>query len=681
VRFIKKCCLLTLFGWQATFLLYVDIVPYFFRIFFARVDIFLQFCIQNLKTTKLLMQVILMKKIFTAVLVGLFSTGIVSVQAATETMEWNSPNGQLMVQSEVDTHGEFGLKLYRNDAQKTLLMSIPQVGVVTEGGGDWHYLSATRRPNVKVDYSMLTGKRSRCTNEATEVVYSFETKSNREARLVVRAYEDGLAFRYELDGLDADSLIRERTTYHLEEGKPRWIAKWKVDYEEFFPLTTIGTAGHWAYPSLYQPADGLFTLISEANICAHNSASSLWTTTDDGDYRVTPEPLYERVSGTWTSPWRVVIAGTLAQLVESTLVNDVSEPSVQSNTEWIQPGVVSWIYWAYNHGSKDYQIVKEYIDMGVALHLPYVLIDWEWDQMGNGGNLEDALRYAKEKGVKVLLWYNSSTEWVTDAAGPLFRLNTLEAREKEFSKLEKMGVAGVKIDFFSGDKQETMDYCRALLESAARHHLLVNFHGATLPRGWQRTYPNLMTTEGVYGAEWYAYSRDLTDHGAWHNCVLPYTRNVVGPMDYTPCTFSDAAYPHTTGKAHELALTVVYESALQHLADKPSSYLAQPREVQEFFGKLPTTWDETRFLSGYPGESIVLARRKENTWYVAGLNGKDEACVLSFSTSFVQGKVKRVTSFEEGANGEWKIGTRKLKGNISVSCPPRGGFVMVLEQK
>jgi hypothetical protein len=190
-----------------------------------------------------------------------------------------------------------------------------------------------------------------------------------------------------------------------------------------------------------------------------------------------------------------------------------------------------------------------------------------------------------------------------------------------------------------------------------------------------------MTTEGVYGAEWYAYSRDLTDHGARHNCVLPYTRNVVGPMDYTPCTFSDAAYPHTTGKAHELALTVVYESALQHLADKPSSYLAQPREVQEFFGKLPTTWDETRFLSGYPGESIVLARRKGNTWFVAGLNGKNEACDLSFSASFVQGKVKRVTSFEEDANGEWKIGTRKLKGNTSVSCRPRGGFVMVVEKK
>jgi hypothetical protein len=625
-----------------------------------------------------------MKKTITLMLAGLLATALCPAQSAPEKLEWTSPNGLLTVASSTDVRGEFSLKLYRSGDQPTLLMSIPQVGITTEQGGScpWRYVSASAQRTVKVDYPMITGKKSRCTNEATEVVYSFATPNQKEARLVVRAYSDGLAFRYELDGLESDSLIQERTVYHLERGKNRWIAKWKTDYEEFFPLTTRGAAGHWIYPSLYEPADGLFALITEANMGPHTSASSLWAHSDNGDYQVTPDPLYERVSGTWTSPWRVVVAGTLKQLVESTLVNDVSAPATQADTDWIQPGVVSWIYWAYNHGSKDYQIVKEYIDMGAALHLPYVLIDWEWDQMGNGGNLEDALRYAKEKGVKCLLWYNSSTEWAgEDAAGPLFRLNTPEAREQEFAKLEAMGVAGVKIDFFSGDKEETMDYCRALLESAARHHLLVNFHGATIPRGWQRTYPNLMSTEGVYGAEWYAYNRDLTDHAAWHNCMLPYNRNVVGPMDYTPCTFSDAEFPHTTSRAHELALTVVFESALQHLADKPSSYLSQPQEVQDFFGQLPTTWDEIQFLAGYPGESVVLARRKGHTWYVAGLNGKDEAATLSFPTSFLQGKAKKVLSFEDTESGEWKIGTRKIKGDVSVVCQPRGGFVMVIEAK
>jgi hypothetical protein len=626
-----------------------------------------------------------MKKTSFLTLAALMAAGVsLAQQPLASNQEWTSPDGRLLVKSGTDAQGEFSLNLYRNGDAPTLLLSIPHVGIQTEQGGQcpWKYESYSQRPKVNVDYPMLTGKKSRCTNEASEVVYAFTTPNQKAARLVVRAYRDGLAFRYELDGLQADSLIQERTTYHLQEGQNRWIAKWKTDYEEFFPKTTKGAKGHWIYPSLYEPAEGLFALISEADIRPHQSASSLWADSDNGDYRVTPDPLYERVSGTWTSPWRVVIAGSLTDLVESTLVNDLSAPSQQTETDWIQPGVVSWIYWAYNHGSKDFQIVKKYIDMGATLHLPYVLIDWEWDVMANGGNLEDALRYAKEKGVKCLLWYNSSTEWAgEDAAGPLFRLNTPEAREKEFAKLEAMGVAGVKIDFFSGDKEETMDYCRDLLESAARHHLLVNFHGATIPRGWQRTYPNLMSTEGVYGAEWYAYNRDLTDHAAWHNCMLPYNRNVVGPMDYTPCTFSDAEYSHTTSLAHELALTVVFESALQHLADKPESYLVQPQQVQDFFGQLPTTWDEIRFLGGYPGESVILARRKGNDWYIAGLNGKDEAQRLTFSTSFIEGKVNKVLTFGDDATGQWKIGTGKLKKSVTVDCQPRGGFVTVVKMK
>lgn len=160
------------------------------------------------------------------------------------------------------------------------------------------------------------------------------------------------------------------------------------------------------------------------------------------------------------------------------------------------------------------------------------------------------------------------------------------------------GHGGVKIDFFSGDSQQNMDYQQDLLECAARHHLLVNFHGATIPRGWQRTWPNLLSTEAVYGAEWYNNVPTFTAKAARHNATLPFTRNVIGPMDYTPCTFSDSQHPHITTNAHELALTVLFESGLQHLADKPESYFAQPKEVQEFLSNLPTVWDETHLVSG-----------------------------------------------------------------------------------
>ncbi|MDY5182712.1 MAG: glycoside hydrolase family 97 catalytic domain-containing protein, partial [Prevotella sp.] len=332
-------------------------------------------------------------------------------------------------------------------------------------------------------------------------------------------------------------------------------------------------------------------------------------------------------------------------------------------------------------------IVRKYVDMAVEMRWPYVLIDAEWDEMKNGGNIEDAIRYAHDKGVKPILWYNSSTAWIKawGAPGPHERLNAPENREREFAWLEKMGVAGVKIDFFAGDKQETMEYCIDLLECAARHHLMVNFHGATIPRGWQRTYPNLVSVEAVYGAEWYNNNATLTPKAAAHNATLPFTRNVIGPMDYTPCTFSDSQHKHITTHAHELALPVLFESPLLHWADKPESYLVQPKEVKDFMSALPTIWDETRLLGGYPGEWVVIARRQGNTWYVAGINGKDSSQTLSFDASFLpKGKYTLFTD-KPGYKGElpannptpWSI--RKGKGRIpeKIICQPRGGFVFV----
>ena len=314
--------------------------------------------------------------------------------------------------------------------------------------------------------------------------------------------------------------------------------------------------------------------------------------------------------------------------------------------------------------------------MARDLRLPYVLIDAEWDEMKDGKTIEDAVKYAKEQGVKPLIWYNSSVGWVDGAPTPKFRLNKPEDREREFAWLEKIGVAGVKIDFFSGDTQRNMDYCIDLLESAARHHLLVNFHGATIPRGWQRTWPNLMTTEGVYGAEWYNNVATFTDKAACHNATLPFTRNVIGPMDYTPCTFSDSQYPHITTKAHELALTVLFESALQHLADCPESYMSQPQEVKDFFTNLPTVWNETRLLAGYPGECVVMARRNGNTWYIAGINGTDQEKKLTFDLKTIS-KLSKGTLFADKSKGEWDIHPMK-KLPSSITCQPRGGFIMII---
>ena len=585
-------------------------------------------------------------------------------------MAQQSPNGKLTVEPR----------------QQTLVVSYQQQPVIeVETGIETAALRKSKAKRISADYQMIAGKKSHCTNEANEY---------RCGALVVRIYNDGIALRYEYKGLKDAKQPEELTAYRIPEGTRRWMQQWAESYEGFFPFNTTakekpvpsfsgtftspdGFNNRWGYPALLEPADGVFALITEANIERQQSASCLY---NDGErFRVVPDKNEKQLNGEWHTPWRVVIVGSLADVVESTLVTDVAEPCLLEDTSWIHPGVVSWVYWAYNHGSNDYNIIRKYVDMAATLHLPYVLIDAEWDEMTNGKTIEDAVAYARQQGIRPLIWYNSSVGWIDGAPGPKFRLNKPEDREREFAWCEKIGVAGVKIDFFSGDNQMNMDYCIDLLESAARHHLLVNFHGATIPRGWQRTYPNLLSTEGVYGAEWYNNVPTFTNRAASHNATLPFTRNVIGPMDYTPCAFSDSQHPHITSHAHELALTVLFESGLQHLADRPESFLAQPQAVQDFLGKLPAAWDETRYVSGYPGQSAVLARRSGSRWFVAGINGTDEPQALKCDLSFI-GANRKATLFADSGNADtpWQISTLSTLPS-SVACQPRGGFVIVVE--
>ena len=590
-----------------------------------------------------------------------------------------SPNGKLSAQAEGKT------LTISYEGKKAL-----QMEELPFANSDFSFVR-----NVKEDYRMLTGKRLVCSNEGNEYIAAL----GEGVKMVLRLYNDGIAFRYEYPEAWTGS---DPTVYRIPEGTRRWMQQWTDSYEGYFPLSTTykvepvpsfsgiskseeGYNNRWGYPALLEPQDGLFVLLSEANIEHGQSASCLYN--DKELYKVVPADLTKgTVPIVRNTPWRVAIIGSLGDVVESTLITDVSNPCQIADTSWIQPGVVSWVYWAYNHGSNDYSIIKKYVDMAATLHLPYVLIDAEWDQMdqlasNEGKTIEDAIAYAKEKGVKPMIWYNSSVGWVDGAPTPKYRLNKSEDREKEFAWCEKLGVAGVKIDFFSGDNQMNMDYCLDLLESAARHHLLVNFHGATIPRGWQRTWPNLMSTEGVYGAEWYNNVPTFTAKAAAHNATLPFTRNVIGPMDYTPCAFSDSQHPHITTHAHELALTVLFESGLQHLADKPESYLAQPQEVQDFFSHLPAVWDETRFVSGYPGESVVLARRSGDTWYIAGINGTDEPKALPLLSRRGQGwsDQPHITAFLDAGDRAWKILPKVSELPEKVVCRPRGGFVYIVK--
>lgn len=529
--------------------------------------------------------------------------------------------------------------------------------------GDNHWTGSSRIvETVEERYTMLSGKRRECT-------YKYRAMSCSDANgknLLVRVSNDGVAFRF--NGAD------EQVSFVIPDGTRRWLQRQKTDYEGFYPESTQAADGKYSYPALVEYADGVFGLITESGINHGNSCSYL---TCGGDrYTVT----YTDNDETDVHAWRILMLGSLADIVESTLVTDVAGGGTVTDKSWIKPGVSSWIYWAYNHSSKDFQKVKEYIDLAHDMGWPYTLIDWEWDEMANGGDIEDAMAYAREKGVKVNLWYNSGTSWIGNGApGPQDRLRTREAREREMTRLEQMGATGIKVDFFLPDGHEMVDYYLDILEDAARHHLLVDFHGCTIPRGWSRTWPNLMSMEAVYGAEWYNNNRRMTNAAAAHNATLPFTRNVIGPMDYTPCTFTDSQNPHITTDCHELALPILFESGLQHMADRPEAYLNLPKQVRSLLSGLPSAWDDTRLLDGYPGQSAVIARRSGDTWYIAGINGTEGEIILEPDFSRIgQDVTLSMLITDKGDKPGMGFDIRKNERAGKLTLPARGGFVAIV---
>ena len=553
------------------------------------------------------------------------------------------------------------IKVSVSDSIMTVRYSGQVVQTIRIGSNHWTGSSRIVE-TVEERYTMISGKRRECT-------YKYRAMSCSDAQgknLLVRVSDDGVAFRF--NGAD------EHVSFVIPDGTRRWLQRQKTDYEGFYPESTQAADGKYSYPALIEYGEGIFGLITESGINHGNSCSYL---TISGDrYTVT----YTDNDETDVHAWRILMLGSLADIVESTLVTDVAGGGTVTDKSWIKPGVSSWIYWAYNHSSKDFQKVKEYIDLAHDMGWPYTLIDWEWDEMANGGNLEDAMAYAREKGVKVNLWYNSGTSWIGPGApGPQDRLRTKEAREREMTRLEQMGATGIKVDFFLPDGHEMVDYYLDILEDAARHHLLVDFHGCTIPRGWSRTWPNLMSMEAVYGAEWYNNNRRMTNAAAAHNATLPFTRNVIGPMDYTPCTFTDSQNPHITTDCHELALPILFESGLQHMADRPEAYLNLPAPVKELLSGLPSAWDDTRLLAGYPGQSAVIARRSGDTWYIAGINGTNEEITIEPDYSRIGNSVVLKTLITDRGSEPGK--GFNIQNNVQagkIVLPARGGFVAIV---
>ncbi|MBN1144463.1 MAG: glycoside hydrolase family 97 N-terminal domain-containing protein, partial [Bacteroidales bacterium] len=359
--------------------------------------------------------------LYRILIIGLLLVGTVAAWSQQATVV--APNGRISVQlfnQQKATAGEWYLSVSYTLNGK-ILEAIPRInlGLVRDDqdfSKDLRYLKTGKQVQINEQYTALHGKRSQCRNSANEIIVSFENPGKSRLNLIIRAYNDGLAFRYEFPDTEGTHVVQDELTgYRIPAGTRRWMEKWDMANEALYTrIKDEDVQQTWSYPALFNTVDSsCWYLIHEADLSRNYCGTKLSNVAEKGVYKLTfPDPgdgdgsSQPTITLPWKSPWRVIIMGSLADIVESTLVDDVSTATSMTKTDWIKPGIASWNYWSSNHGTKDYQVVCEFADLAAAMDWPYTLLDWEWDAMGNGGNLEDALKYIHSKGVKPLMWYN-----------------------------------------------------------------------------------------------------------------------------------------------------------------------------------------------------------------------------------------------------------------------------------
>ena len=581
---------------------------------------------------------------------------------------------------------------------KSVAIESSPLGIVRDDQQFSENLKFVSKSTSTIDetYTLSVGKKLQNRNNANELKLVFENPNKENVVLIFRAYNEGMAYRYHFPKTDNNphKILKEESGFAISKGATAWIQPYDLNsrkkpcYETWYENgIAIGApspnpAG-WAFPALFN-TNGLWVLITEAALDETYCATHLEDKAGNGIYTirfpekeevtssVDPEPVSTMP---WTTPWRAAVIGnSLATIQETNLVANLNPPSVIKDVSWIKPGRSSWSWWSQGATPKDFDVQKQYIDFTADMKWEYVLIDAGWPQMKNG-TMPDLVKYADSKGVGLVLWYHSGMGREQDTLSYANLMCFPEERKKEFEKLRQWGVKGVKVDFFDSDKQPVIKRYYDILRDAAANKIMVNFHGSTLPRGWERTYPHLVSMESVKGAEG-AGRQEFCDRAPTHNTILPFTRNAVGSMDYTPVTFTNKreAIRQTTF-GHELALSVVFESDAFHFADNMKSYQALPDIAKNFLREVSTAWDETKYVAGMPGKYLVVARRKGSTWYLGGINGQNTIQEVSLDLPFLK-KDQSVSIITDGKEpGTFEVKELKTKSKkTSITLQPKSGF-------
>lgn len=583
-----------------------------------------------------------------------------------------------------------------------LVIDSSELGIIRNDSDFFNNMSLVKVSStikIKDHYQMLHGKKRNIDYNANQRIFSLQNKDGLKINIVFNVSNDGVAFAYHFPetSLDKKVIKEEISTFNFANDTKGWLqpmSKAKTgwsdtnpSYEEYYQseisLNSKSSIGEgWVFPALIKTKD-FWVSLSETGLGRNYCASHLDFDKNFNSLRLVFPQKEEFFPGRellpesetpWQTPWRIIAIGKLDKIYESTLGTDLAKPSVSSDTDFIKPGISSWSWGLLKDDSVNFETSKKFIDYASKMGWPYCLIDADWDRKIGWDKINELVSYGKGRNVKLILWYNSSGDWNKTPYTPKSKFLTTESREEEFKKLHEAGIAGVKVDFFGGDGQSMISYYQDILETALKYKILVNFHGATIPRGWQRTYPNLLTVEAIKGLEFITFEQANANEEPHHCTIIPFARNLYDPMDFTPMVLdSIPKIKRVTTKSFELALPVIFNSGIQHLVETPEGMAKMPKMVVDFLKKLPTAWDESKLISGYPGKEVIVAKRKGNEWFVSGINGENYPKEFTIDLNFI---LKKGILITDNQNGEWHSSEISPSGKVKVKMLPFGGFVM-----
>ena len=527
--------------------------------------------------------------------------------------------------------------------------------------------------------------------------------------LVMHVADNDVAFKYHIHAKGETQVAvvkEEKTGFTLPDGTTTFLcpqsapmhgfARTSPSYETNYTLDdTMGKNGWnegYSFPCLFKMNNDAWVLISETGVDGNYCAGRLLN--KGGSAYAMGQPQKGEMNGVGDvspaialpgdTPWRTITIGeSLAPIVETTIPFDVVKPKYAAKSE-AKYGRGSWSWIIGMDPSCNFDEQKRYIDFSAAMGYESVLIDALWDTQIGREKIAELARYGNSKGVALYLWYNSNGTWNDAPQGPRHLMDKSQARRAEMAWMQSIGIRGIKVDFFGGDKQPMMQLYEDILADANDFGLLVIFHGCTLPRGWERMYPAYAASEAVLASENLHFSQGMCDAEAKNACIHPFIRNTVGSMDFGGSTLNKfynannkSGSQRKTSDVFALATAIMFQSPVQHFALAPNNLDDAPSWAIDFMKKVPTTWDDVKFIDGYPGKYCIMARRTGDKWYVVGINAQETPVKLKLSLPmFSAGSQLNLYSDTEKLEGSLKTVKLSKKKQIQISIPCNGGLVI-----